>query len=451
MNPKMATSHLPSADDANQKKRFCTSRLYALFWRWHFITGFFAVPFLIVIALSGAAIVFRDELHPVIYPRLDLVEPSPGSGVPLDTQLSALRAAFPNDRVTSLTVYPAGSGRSTVAMLHLHSTHGDFFNPWSMGWAYVSPANGKVLSSLSASQDILEFLTTLHKSFFLMLPGELIVDLATSWGVISLLAGVYLWWPRRKEKIWGVWLPRFKGSPWLILRDLHTVPAMYITPVAIAVLVSGILLGLSAAPIFLTLLATRQLPMEMIFPPKITVPENTQLASLEDILSRMGPRPGSEPYVISLPSSPTGYVMVWYGMHTDPVNYRQVLVDPYSGKFMADYTPQAIPAGGRFYYLYIFSEVIHLGTVWGMTGKILAFIACILVAGMSITSWLIWFRRKPASSWGFPKVVKDVAFPTWVKVAFILGAILLPLVGITMLLVFLGEWSVKIFSKMRNP
>lgn len=426
--------------------RRLNAQLYALFWRWHFLTGFFAVPILAIVALTGAALVFQEELHPWLYPHLDLATPTARS-VSLDAQLAAVEAAFPHDEVSSLTVYPPGSGRTTVAMLHLHDTGGDWLNPWKMGWVYVDPGTGAVVGSLTASQDVFELVTTLHKSFFAFLPGELLVDLATSWGVISILAGLYLWWPRRAENIWGVWLPRLRGGTRLVLRDLHTVPSLYITPVALVVCVSGVLLGLSAAPELLAVLVTGQLPQALLFAPRSEPTPGRQPVSLDAVTAGVGPHPAAAPYVIALPHDATASFTVWYAMHADPTDFRQVVVDRYSGEILVDYRPADIPLFGRLYYVLIFNEVLHRGTYWGLIGKVLTFVACLLVAGMCVTSWWLWWLRTRGRSLGVPRVAADVRAPRWASATLILGAVFLPLAGLSWLM-FLALRTLA--TKMRN-
>lgn len=432
----------------DSQNRIQNSRLYALFWRWHFITGFFAVPVLVIVALTGAIITYQDELHPLVYPHMDLVNPI-GEEISLDTQVQAAKQAYPEIHIHRIIIYPRGSNYSTIIRFAFLEKGTDFWNPWNEGAIYVNPYSGQVLGMMDESQDIFRLITNLHKSFFLKLPGELIVDFATSWGAISLLAGLYLWWPWRREKVWGVWLPRFRKGKRIFLRDLHTVPSIYLTPTALIVMISGVLLGWSSLPILLIQFATHQLPTELVLWSKSVTPTSSQPASLDAVLKSMGTQPGLGPYSLTTPNDENGAYLVEYGKYSDAIKYRGAIVDQYSAQILSDYNASTLPAGGRFFYLYIFNEVWHRGVYWGALGKALTFIACILVALMCVTSWLMWWRRKPANSWGIPKDVTDAEFPRWVKIAFVLTAILLPMVGLTLLLVMLSEKSRAFIQKRR--
>ncbi len=66
-------------------------------------------------------------------------------------------------------------------------------------------------------------------------------------------------------------------------------------------------------------------------------------------------------------------------------------------------------------------------------GKTLTFIACLLVATMAITSWWMWWLRKPRQGLGIPPAAIGVKAPRWAMTGFIVTAVFLPLVGLSIL------------------
>ena len=52
------------------------SDLYRAVWRWHFYAGLFVLPFLIILAVTGALYLFRGDIEPVIHADLMRVERS---------------------------------------------------------------------------------------------------------------------------------------------------------------------------------------------------------------------------------------------------------------------------------------------------------------------------------------------------------------------------------------
>jgi len=60
--------------DASPRPRAATSDLYRAVWRWHFYAGLFVLPFLITLAVTGAAYLFRDEIDAIIHADIKRVE-----------------------------------------------------------------------------------------------------------------------------------------------------------------------------------------------------------------------------------------------------------------------------------------------------------------------------------------------------------------------------------------
>ncbi len=320
-------------------------------------------------------------------------------------------------------------------------------NPWGQGHAFVDPNTGNVLGLMSDARDLLEVTKTLHKSFFFKLPGELVVDIVTGWGVISTLAGLYLWWPRR-QKVWGVWLPRLRGNLLLVLRDLHTVPALYLAPIAVMVSLSGVLMGLSGATPLFGLMAARQLPRDILFPPRSEDRrEGAMPIALDDVVQRFGSVPAHGPLSIALPADADAAYRVAYGSHTETSQFRYALLDQYSGRVLVNQPGDKVPVLGSMYFFWVFNEMAHLGTIWGMTGKILACLASLVLAFTSTTSWLMWWLRPHVTPFGVPKPVSATEFPRWAKATFVGCAVVMPLCGLTWLLI---RMAVRLSEKGRR-
>ena len=48
----------------------------------------------------------------------------------------------------------------------------------------------------------------LHGELLIGNVGDWLVELAASWALVLLVSGLYLWWPRKGSRVWGVLLPR---------------------------------------------------------------------------------------------------------------------------------------------------------------------------------------------------------------------------------------------------
>jgi uncharacterized iron-regulated membrane protein len=88
-------------------------------------------------------------------------------------------------------------------------------------------------SGTSTQHQFFETIETLHRRLFLGPLGALVVELTTCWTIVLLLTGAYLWWPRKDRRLWGVLLPRLRGHPYVVLRDLHSVCGISVWLVAL--------------------------------------------------------------------------------------------------------------------------------------------------------------------------------------------------------------------------
>jgi len=202
--------------------------LYRTIWRWHFYAGLFVIPFVLLLAATGAAYLFKPQVErweerayrtPVVE---RVVLPS--------TQVSAALAAFPGARFAS---YRLPERPGDAAMVHVAMADGQ-----AMRDVFVSPA-GRVLGSLDPETRIMEMLKTIHGQLLLGARGSWLVELAASWAMVLTLSGLYLWWPRDR-RLAGVLWPRLRAGKRLFWRDLHAVTGFWIAGLVLVLLVTGL-------------------------------------------------------------------------------------------------------------------------------------------------------------------------------------------------------------------
>lgn len=190
------------------------SRLYATVWRWHFYAGLFVMPFLLVLALTGALYLFN--------PQVSHVEERAFRGLPTATRVTpaaqvaaALRAApgatFGNYRL------PEAPGDAAMVTVRLASGARQMF---------VAP-DGEVVGSLDPDRRIMQRVKKIHSQMFLGPRGSWLVELVACWAIVLVASGLYLWWPRERG-LAGVLLMRRDGRGKWRWRDLHAVTAFWI-------------------------------------------------------------------------------------------------------------------------------------------------------------------------------------------------------------------------------
>lgn len=137
---------------------------------------------LVMVALTGAGMVFRPQLDPLLQPAVRHV-PACGAPLPPSRVVAAARAAYPDAGALSAIRMKAAQGDS-AAPVRVR------FGDWR--WVYVDPCNARVIGIRDAYGEVFGTLAWLHT--FGYLPGGGIVAGGVAVAAIMLiLAGLALW------------------------------------------------------------------------------------------------------------------------------------------------------------------------------------------------------------------------------------------------------------------
>ena len=91
--------------EAISSKALSSKEIYRMLWRWHFYAGVFAIPFVIILSITGAIYLFKpqiDAINDAPYRNLAIT----GQPATADQQLAAALAAVPNSSFFAFTSYP---------------------------------------------------------------------------------------------------------------------------------------------------------------------------------------------------------------------------------------------------------------------------------------------------------------------------------------------------------
>jgi uncharacterized iron-regulated membrane protein len=151
----------------------------------HLWLGLLLAVYGILIGLSGAVIVFKDDLTSLLYPRFHTGAPA-SFGADPDLLLSEVRKQYPGWRPLTIS-WP--HDRMSYWMIYL-------LRPAASLELYADPATGQVIGTRDPRAGWLGWIETLHTNLLWAQPGRL----ANGYGAIGLLlltaSGLYLVWPR---------------------------------------------------------------------------------------------------------------------------------------------------------------------------------------------------------------------------------------------------------------
>jgi uncharacterized iron-regulated membrane protein len=437
------------------------SALYRRVWRWHFYAGLVCLPFLVLLATTGALYLFKDAIESQVYARLRVVTASPAPGLDAQALVAGALAAEPG--VAVRFVAPPAPGRS--AEVGIRTAEG-------VVAVYLDPADGRVLGRLRDDLRLMEIVKRIHS---LAIAGPVAnhwIEVVAGWAVVLVASGVFLWWPRGRSG--GVYSVREGPAQRVWWRDLHAVTGIAAAAAIVFLAVTGMpwsafwgeqfgrltsawgvgvpkhvwgptpqsalppLTGLQAVP-----WAMGQVPP----PHSKPTPAQHQVQGLElnealRIFEQLG-LPAGTP--VRLPDGPLG-VYSALRFPDDVRDVRVVHLDRYSGAVLADIRHADYGIAGRAIEWGI---SIHTGRQFGWVNQLVMLAACLAIVALAVSAAVMWWKRRPHGRLAAPpRREGDRAAAGAITVAVLLGLIY-PLLGASMLVALVVDAAVPALWRRR--
>lgn len=285
---------------------------------------------------------------------------------------------------------------------------------------FINPYTGEILEDKrdrSAAEKFFIFVRAGHRFFWLPQKiGSPVVGSACIVFLIILITGLIWWYPKKwtaktREKSFKIkWAAKWKR----LNIDLHNVLGFYTFIFVILLTVSGIVFTFDwfENGIYRTLTWKEKIEAEKPPLSDTTITQVHYKQPVDLLWSRMNARYGSQKMGnlwISVPekAKESYRVSVNFGDGTMLYNARIHYYDgktlkelPWKSERAVDYDKLSL--GEKVFRM---NFDIHTGQILGLPTKILAFIACIVGAGLPVTGVIIWYNRK----WGKKKKNKLAA------------------------------------------
>ncbi|MFC7370249.1 PepSY-associated TM helix domain-containing protein [Fictibacillus iocasae] len=436
-----AARNLDMTKDEKESKH--SAGLYQTFWRWHFYAGILFAPFLIVLSISGALYLYQSEIETMLY-KDELIVQKQGEALPLSQQVEAVTAAYPKAEMSSIRV-PKEKDVATQIKVSENDV---------VTRVYVNPYNAKITGMILDENHFTNVAARLHSEW--IIGGTFInrfVELAACWTVILLATGLYIWWPRNRKSIWGTILPRFRHSGRTFWRDMHAVPAFWLSLLIMILIITGLpWSGVMGEGINRIATSTNTgYPVYAFMPPESDTPtkevaqdvpwaaENvpipasesgTNSLNVDQITALAAKEKVEKPYTLSLPEGDNGVYTV-ASSRDKPENEATVYFDQYNGKVVEDvrfsdygWMAKAISIG----------IALHEGRYFGLANQLLGTVAALGLVGIVISSLIMWRKRKPKNKLGAP--ARNGKVKPFLVVVIVITGLIMPLAGISFVLVY---------------
>lgn len=445
MNQMKPTEPSTQAKSAKQT----ASSFYRTIWRWHFYAGIIFAPFLVMLAVTGSIYLFKPQIEQVLYQQYYEVTPK-DERISATEQINAVKANYPD---ASITKYRPGESDARSSEVKIATAD-------ASSTVFVNPYTGKIIGELADDDRIMNQVEEIHGELMAGTIGDRIVELVACWAIVLIVTGLFLWFPRKKSMGWsGVLIPRLRQGKKIFRRDLHAVPAFWITAGMLFLILTGLPWsgfwganfqsvatnqGLGYPPSIwggdspVSAVKTKDVAevpwaAETLDVPKSNV-EGLVPASIDDIVSIAKQQGMDSSYAISIPSDPSGvYTLSAYPAKAE--DEATIHLDQYSGAVLADYRFDNYGLVGKVVALGI---TLHKGTEFGLINQLISLMICLGIILVAVSGFYLWLKRKPSKGTGAPKGPPAKSVKWFILVLIVLG-VLFPLVGLSLIVVWLVD------------
>lgn len=385
--------------DPKRRKR----RLKRLFGYLHLWLGLVA-GIIVFISMIGAAIfVWEEELTHWYYAELIYADEQGGEKLPPSTLYKAVSKAYPGKEFTFMFAFKDPAKNYAIRSYKAAEKAGW---TWPSGIehydvVYINPYTGKVAGHIDKRKDWITLTRFLHQTLLLKYEvGTQVIGAAALIMIIQALSGLILWWPKNKkvliQRLKVKWKARFKRLNW----DIHSVGGFYTYVFLIFFASTGLvwtyqwwndgvyrLFGNDPKEVF-----------QQPDPPEIAQSDfsNAMDMALEDATMR---QPNWEKAYLSIPAATRKKGTISVGMYYKGNSWWDMsdyyYYDPNQGGQHYTLTHEQKLTGEKWRHS---NYAMHVGSIYGLPTKIIAFICALFFATLPVTGFLAWWGRRNKKS-----------------------------------------------------
>jgi len=157
----------------------------------HLWTGIAIGLYILIISLSGSAIVFQEEMENALHAELTRAPGANGDRAEVADVMKNVRAAYPEFRIRSLYL-PTETVETFGLELRRDADRKQIM-------VYAHPATGAVLGFRGRDGSVLEWLNDLHHNLLAGKTGRLVNGFGGIFLGVLCLTGLVIWWPGIKN------------------------------------------------------------------------------------------------------------------------------------------------------------------------------------------------------------------------------------------------------------
>ncbi|QXU42868.1 PepSY domain-containing protein [Pedobacter sp. D749] len=368
----------------------------------HLWIGLLSGFVVMILGLTGCILVFVDEIKPLVY--ADRMHVSSASGEPLSMNVMVQKAQeiWGKDKpVSALEI-----DNDPIQTWHFRAYRENDTNAGNWYWhekkfyesLFMNPYTGELVFHEQSEFEFFRVILYLHWSLLLKTElGQPVVGVITLLYVISLLTGLYLWWPKNKKarrvRFWFKW----KKNTGLKRRnyDLHNILGFYVMSLGLVIALTGMMwafpmLDRGVQNVLNLSESLKKTKVAMVH--SLPEPKSTGLDFIFKEIKKKYPTAKAYHFYFPAKRMSTVTVLASYDQTFKTVTNRY---DVLSGQLLETSRFEDGRIGEKFSAM---NYDIHTGNILGLPGKILAFLGSMISASLPLTGFLIWYNRKKGKS-----------------------------------------------------
>lgn len=357
--------------------------------RWLGITSGLVV---FIVSITGCIFCFQDEIQDAVYEYRHVTPQSKGYVQPSQL-IAAVKKSFP--KATPDYIYYYGADRPAGV---LANTGKDGFE-----YVFLDPYTAKITYHEKPQTNFFIIVEYIH--LYLLLPpaiGKWIVGVAVIIFMVIMITGLILWWPKRKTDRKRSFTVKWGGRWRRVNYDLHNVLGFYATSIALILSISG--LAIAFEPVSKAIYNTANLGKDIKYEDEVTEPKSDSLKRaglaarpVVDLAFAYARKqaPAAEMFLIH--NDPTFSGAIGVGAYAKSMRYSHATgfeFDKYNGKLLKAYIYDKKSPGLKLMEM---NYDIHVGQIFGLTTKIIAFLASLICASLPVTGLIIWLGKRKKS------------------------------------------------------
>lgn len=371
----------------------------------HKILGLATGVVVFIVSITGCIWAFKDEIES-FYDDYKYVTPQDSPMLKASVIKQIAEEAIPNRTIHGV-IY--GKPDEAIEVVYYETEPEVFYHT-----AHINPYTGAIIKLIDQDNNFFGFILKGHLR--LWLPdsiGSRVVSYSILLFFILLISGLYLWWPKTKksikQRIRFIWNSntRWKRKNF----DLHTIIGFYVSFFALILAYTGCVMAFNWFYFIAFKVTGGEKAPQFIMPESVvTNLEDPDKNAAYDLLipELYTIYPDAHAFELHYPENDSTSILVevsnskglYYNMDYlffDQYSLKELETTSIYGKYKnADFADKVI----RMNY------DIHIGSIGGIAGKIIAFLTSLLCATLPVSGILLWYGRKYKRKQKVTKIVK---------------------------------------------